>query len=63
LTAEDYVREVPGVWIRGGSDPNRITIEASEFVAAEIEHRSGSVLLIEPEIMHEDRDILRALEK
>lgn len=51
------------MWIRGGSDPNRITIEASEFVAAEIEHRSGSVLLIEPEIMHEDRDILRALEK
>jgi hypothetical protein len=25
LTAEDHVREVPGVWIRGGTDPNRIT--------------------------------------
>jgi hypothetical protein len=49
-TAEDYVREVPGVWIRGGSDPNRITIEASELAAAEIERRFGSVLLIEPEL-------------
>jgi hypothetical protein len=50
LTAEDHVREVPGVWIRGGTDPNRITIEASELAAAEIERRFGSVLLIEPEI-------------
>jgi hypothetical protein len=50
LTAEDHVREVPGVWIRGGTDPNRITIEASEFAAAEIERRFGSVLLIEPEL-------------
>jgi hypothetical protein len=50
LTAEDHVREVPGVWIRGGSDPNRITIEASELAAAEIERRFGSVLLIEPEL-------------
>jgi hypothetical protein len=49
-TAEDQVREIPGVWIRGGSDPNRIRIEASEFAAAEIERRFGSVLLIEPEI-------------
>jgi hypothetical protein len=50
LTAEDHVREVLGVWIRGGTDPNRITIEASEFAAAEIERRFGSVLLIEPEL-------------
>jgi hypothetical protein len=80
LTAEDHVREVPGVWIKGGTDPNRITIDASELAAAEIERRFGSVLLIEPEItsydpefkrqmtlveeiMHEDRDILRALAK
>lgn len=50
LTAEDYVREVLGVWLRGGTDPNRVTIEASELAAAEIERRFGSVLLIEPEI-------------
>jgi len=50
LTAEDHVRQVPGVWIKGGTDPNRITIEASELAAAEIERRFGSVLLIEPEI-------------
>jgi len=50
-TAEDYVREVPGVWIRGGTDPNRITIEASELAAAEIERRFRSVLLIESEIV------------
>jgi hypothetical protein len=49
-TAEDYVREVPGVWIRGGTDPNCIIIEASELSAAEIERRFGSVLLIETEI-------------
>jgi hypothetical protein len=50
LTAEDHVRQVPGIWIKGGTDPDRITIEASEVAAAEIEHRFGSVLLIEPEI-------------
>jgi hypothetical protein len=50
LTAEDHVRQVPGVWIKGGTDPNRITIEASEAAAAEIERLFGSVLLIEPEI-------------
>jgi plastocyanin domain-containing protein len=44
LTAEDRVREVPGVSIRGGIDPNRITIEASEAAAGEIERRFGSVL-------------------
>jgi hypothetical protein len=48
--SQDYVREVPGVWIKGGTDPNRITLEASELAAAEIERRFGSVLLIEPEI-------------
>jgi hypothetical protein len=51
LTAEEHVREIPGVWIRGGSDPNRIRIEASELAAAEIARRFGSVLLIEPEIV------------
>jgi ribosome-binding protein aMBF1 (putative translation factor) len=51
LTAEDHVREVSGVWIRRGTDPNRITIEASELAATEIERRFGSVLLIEPEIV------------
>ena len=55
-TAEDYVREVPGVWIKGGTDPNRITIEASELAAAEIERRFGSVLLIEPEIVADADD-------
>jgi hypothetical protein len=50
LTAEDHVRQVPGVWIKGGTDPNRIMIEASEVAAAKIERLFGSVLLIEPEI-------------
>jgi hypothetical protein len=58
-TAEDYVREVPGVWIRGGTDPNRITIEASELAAAEIERRFGSVLPIEPEITPDDPGVGR----
>ena len=57
LTAEDQVRQVPGVWIRGGTDPNRITIEASELAAAEIERRFGSVLLIEPEIRSQDQGL------
>jgi hypothetical protein len=61
LTAEDYVREVPGVRIRGRTDPNRITIEASEFAAAEIERRFGSVLLIEPEITHYDPEFKRQM--
>jgi hypothetical protein len=50
LTAEDHVRQVSGVWIKGGTDPNRITIEASEAAAGELEHRFGSVLQIEPEL-------------
>jgi hypothetical protein len=50
LTAEDHVRQVPGVCIRSGTDPSRITIEATELAAAEIERRFGSFLLIKPEI-------------
>jgi hypothetical protein len=42
--------QVPGIWIKGGTDPNQITIEASELAAAEIERLFGSVVLIEPEI-------------
>jgi hypothetical protein len=49
-TAEDYVREIPSVRIIGGINPHCITIEASEIAAAEIEHRFGGVLLIEPEL-------------
>jgi hypothetical protein len=55
LTAEDHVREVPGVWIKGGTDPNRITIEASEAAAGEIERRFGGVLLIEPELISDPK--------
>jgi hypothetical protein len=53
-TAEEHVREVPGVRIVSGSNPHRITIEASEEAAAEIERRFGSLLLIEPEISEGD---------
>jgi hypothetical protein len=56
-TAEDYVREIPGVWIIGGSNPHCITIEASESAAAEIAHRFGSVLCIEPEIRPQDQGL------
>lgn len=49
-TAEEHVREVPGVRTVSGSNPRRITIEASEEAAAEIERRFGNLLLIEPEI-------------
>lgn len=48
--AEDYVRKMPSVRIIGGSNPHCITIEAPEIGAAEIEHRFGGVLLIEPEL-------------
>ena len=44
-TADDYVREVPGVRVIGGRNPHCITIEASDLAAAELEHRFGSVLL------------------
>ncbi|MBQ0819321.1 hypothetical protein KBI52_03625 [Microvirga sp. HBU67558] len=59
-TAEEHVREVPGVWIMGGSDPNRVIIEATDLAAAEIERRFGSVLSIEPEI-HSPEQGLKAL--
>ncbi|WP_046867110.1 hypothetical protein [Microvirga massiliensis] len=49
-TAEENVREVPGVRIVSGSNPQLITVEASEEAAAEIERRFGNLLLIEPEI-------------
>jgi hypothetical protein len=30
---------VPGIWIQGRTDPNRITIEAPELAAVEIERQ------------------------
>lgn len=56
-TAVDCVRQVPGVWVKGGIDPNRITIDASELAADEIERRFGSVLLIEREIRSQDQGL------
>jgi hypothetical protein len=43
------------------SNPHRITIEATEAAAAEIERRFGSVLLIEPELVAGDPEFKRQM--
>ncbi len=53
LTAEEQVRQVPGVHVRGAGNPSRVVIEASPQVISEIERRFGDKVIVEPEIRHE----------
>jgi hypothetical protein len=41
VTAEERVRQVPGVHIKGAGNPSRVVIEASSQAVSEIETRSS----------------------
>jgi hypothetical protein len=53
VTAEECVRQVPGVHVKGAGNPSRVVIEASLQGISEIERRFGNKLIVEPEIRHE----------
>jgi hypothetical protein len=53
VTAEERVRQVPGVHITGAGNPSRVVIEASSQAVSEIERLFGDKVIVEPEIRHE----------
>jgi dephospho-CoA kinase len=53
VTAEERVREVPGVHVKGTGNPSRVVIEATDQAISEIERRFGDKVIVEPEIRHE----------
>jgi hypothetical protein len=52
-TAEERVRQVPGVHVRGAGNPRCVVIDASPQAVSEIERRFGDKVIVEPEIRHE----------
>jgi dephospho-CoA kinase len=53
VTAEERVRQVPGVYVKGAGNPSRVVIEATDQAISEIERRFGDKVIVEPEIRHE----------
>jgi hypothetical protein len=53
VTAEEWVRQVPGVHVKGAGNPSRVVIEASPQMVAEIVRRFGDNVIVEPEVRHE----------
>jgi dephospho-CoA kinase len=56
-TAEEWVRQVPGVHVKGAGNPSRVVVEASPEAVSEIERRFGDKVLVEAEIRHERQDV------
>lgn len=52
MTAEEWVRQVPGVHVKGAGNPSRVVIDASPQAVSEIERRFGDMVIVEPEIRH-----------
>ena len=52
ITAEEQVRQVPGVHVRGAGNPSCVVIDASPQAVSEIERRFGDKVIVEPEIRH-----------
>lgn len=50
-TAADVVSAVPGVRIKGASDPNRVVIESSDTVE-KLRSKIGESCFVEPENVH-----------
>jgi hypothetical protein len=57
MTAETWVRQVPGVQVMGAGNPRRVVIEASPQAASEIERRFSDKVIVEPEVRHERLDV------
>jgi hypothetical protein len=56
VTVVEWIRQVPGVKVKGPGNPSRIVIEASPQAVSEIERRFGGKVIVEPEICHERLD-------
>jgi hypothetical protein len=52
MTAEGWVRQVPGVHVKGAGNPSRVVIEASPQAVSEIERRFGDKVIVGAEIRH-----------
>ena len=52
VTAEEWVRQVPGVQAKGAGNPSRVVVEASTEAVSEIERRFGDKLIVEADIHH-----------
>jgi hypothetical protein len=52
MAAEEWVRQVPGVFVKAAGKPSRLVIEASPQAVSEIERRFGDKVIVEPEIRH-----------
>jgi hypothetical protein len=52
MTAEERVRQVPGVLVKAAGNSSRVVIEASPQAVSEIERRFGDKIIVEPEIRH-----------
>lgn len=52
VTAEERVRQVPGVHVKGAGNPSCVVIEATDQAISEIERRFGDKVIVEPEIRH-----------
>jgi dephospho-CoA kinase len=57
MTAEEWVRQVLGVQVKGAGNPSRVVIKASPQAVSEIERRFGDKILVEPEIRHDRLDV------
>jgi hypothetical protein len=60
MTADEWVRQVLGVDVKGAGNPSRVVIEASPQAISEIERRFGDKVIVEPEIRHERLEALAA---
>ena len=56
MTAEEWVRQVPGVQVQGTGNPSRVVIETSPQAVSEIERRFSDKVIVEPEIRHKRLD-------
>ncbi|EIM30802.1 hypothetical protein MicloDRAFT_00003290 [Microvirga lotononidis] len=52
VTAEECVRQVPGVQVKEAGNPSCVVIEASPQAVSEIERRFGDKLIVEADIRH-----------
>ncbi len=51
-TAADAVRDTPGVTVIDAHDPERVSIEASEDVAADLKRKLSETHFVDPETRH-----------
>lgn len=53
LSAEECVRDIPGVQVKGAGNADRLVIEMSQETADHLQQHFGERLLVEPIIKHD----------